>query len=118
MQNAGRGRRGRVWQSPEGTTISMSIALKPEFAPEYASMLTLVSAHSTLKALEEITHADIGIKWPNDLVIDGRKICGILTEMNTQVDYIRHVVMLNDAPFLVGHSGITSCISYSQSYYI
>lgn len=93
MQNAGRGRRGRVWQSPEGTTISMSIALKPDFAPEYASMLTLVSAHSTLTALEEITHADIGIKWPNDLVIDGRKICGILTEMSTQIDYIRHVVI-------------------------
>lgn len=92
-QKAGRGRRGRIWQSPEGTTISMSIALKPDFAPDYASMLTLVSAHSTCMALEKITGEEIGIKWPNDLVIGGKKICGILTEMNAQIDYIKHVVI-------------------------
>lgn len=92
-QKAGRGRRGRVWQSPEGTTVSMSIALKPDFQPGYASMLTLVAAHSTMAAVEEITGEQVGIKWPNDLVIRGRKICGILTEMSAQVDFIRHVVI-------------------------
>jgi BirA family biotin operon repressor/biotin-[acetyl-CoA-carboxylase] ligase len=92
-QNAGKGRRGRVWKSPSGTTVAMSIALKPDFAPEYASMLTLVSAHSTLAAIEEMTGVHIGIKWPNDLVINGRKICGILTEMSAQIDFIQHVVI-------------------------
>jgi BirA family biotin operon repressor/biotin-[acetyl-CoA-carboxylase] ligase len=92
-QNAGKGRRGRVWKSPSGTTVAMSIALKPDFAPEYASMLTLVSAHSTLAAIEDMTGVHVGIKWPNDLVINGRKICGILTEMSAQIDFIQHVVI-------------------------
>jgi BirA family biotin operon repressor/biotin-[acetyl-CoA-carboxylase] ligase len=56
-------------------------------------MLTLVAALATAKAITDVTGADARIKWPNDIVIDGRKICGILTEMSAQFDYINHIVI-------------------------
>ena len=93
MQSAGRGRRGRSWQAPFETTISMTIILKPDFAPNRAPMLTLVMALSVAKAMVEITNLDCKIKWPNDIVVNGKKVCGILTEMNAEMDYIHYVVI-------------------------
>lgn len=92
-QSAGRGRRGRNWESPEGCGVYLSILLRPEFAPDRASMLTLVMAYSVAKALKECTGLDVQIKWPNDIVINGKKLVGILTEMSTEIDYINHVVV-------------------------
>lgn len=92
-QSAGRGRRGRNWESPEGCGVYLSILLRPEFAPDRASMLTLVMAYSVAKALKECTGLDVQIKWPNDIVIKGKKLVGILTEMSTEIDYINHVVV-------------------------
>ena len=92
-QNAGKGRRGRSWSSPAGSSIYMSILLKPEFAPSQASMLTLLMAYSAAKALREKTQEDVVIKWPNDLVLNKKKICGILTEMSAEIDYINYVVI-------------------------
>lgn len=93
-QTQGRGRRGRVWQSPLGGTISMSLMLKPDFAPEYASQLTLVMALSVTKALKALTGREgFGIKWPNDVVLSGKKVVGILTEMSAEADYIHNVVI-------------------------
>lgn len=93
MQTAGRGRRGRSWTSPAGTNIYYTLLLRPAFAPDRAPMLTLVMAYSVARAIREETGLDAGIKWPNDIVIGGRKACGILTEMSVEEDYIRNVVI-------------------------
>ncbi|MCI9373587.1 MAG: biotin--[acetyl-CoA-carboxylase] ligase [Lachnospiraceae bacterium] len=92
-QNAGRGRRGKYWESPPGSAIYMTIMLKPDFAPDKASMLTLVMALSVAEAITEATGLQAGIKWPNDVVVNKKKVCGILTELNVETDYIRHVVI-------------------------
>lgn len=92
-QNSGRGRRGRTWESPSGTGIWMSLILKPDINPANASMLTLVMALSVVKACREVTNLEGKIKWPNDLVLHKKKVCGILTEMSAQIDYINHIVV-------------------------
>lgn len=93
MQTTGRGRRGRMWQSPSGSAIYMTILLKPDFPPDKASMLTLVMALGVAEAITEVTGMDAGIKWPNDIVVNKKKVCGILTEMNAEQDYIQYVVI-------------------------
>ena len=93
QQVSGRGRRGRSWESPSGTGIFMTLMLKPEINPNSASMLTLVAALAVAKAIKDVTGLDAQIKWPNDIVINGKKICGILTEMSAQFDYINHIVI-------------------------
>ena len=93
QQVSGRGRRGRSWESPSGTGIFMTLMLKPEINPNNASMLTLVAALAVAKAIKDVTGLDAQIKWPNDIVINGKKICGILTEMSAQFDYINHIVI-------------------------
>lgn len=93
QQLTGKGRSGRGWESPPGTGIFMTLLLKPDFHPDSASMLTLVAALAVAKAIGGITHADVQIKWPNDIVINGKKICGILTEMSAQRDFIHYVVI-------------------------
>ncbi len=93
QQNQGRGRRGREWESPAGTAVYMSIALKPDFAPDKASMLTLVMALSVAEAITELTGLEAVIKWPNDIVVNKKKVCGILTEMSAELDYIHYVVI-------------------------
>lgn len=92
-QSAGRGRRGRTWESPMGSGIWMSFLLKPDMAPEKASMVTLVAALACAKAFEQEIGMEVGIKWPNDIVINGRKVTGILTEMSAEPDYINYVVV-------------------------
>ena len=90
-QTAGKGRKGRNWESPAGENIYMSIPLRPDFVPDRAPMLTLVMAYSVAKVLKELRFTDVQIKWPNDLVLSGKKICGILTEMqlkDSEIDYI------------------------------
>ncbi len=93
MQTAGRGRRGHNWEAPEGQNIYMSLLLRPSCHPEKASALTLVMAMAVLEALKEITKASCGIKWPNDIVINNKKVCGILTEMSAELDGIHYVVI-------------------------
>ena len=80
-QTAGKGRRGRVWQSPKGTTISMSLCLEPKLQTKNVAGLTLVMALAAAKGILEVTGEKVGIKWPNDIVLNRKKICGILTEM-------------------------------------
>ena len=92
-QSAGRGRLGRVWQSPKGTSISMSLILKPDFQPQKASMLTLVAAVALRKAIYRTTGLETVIKWPNDIVYQGKKLCGILTEMSAVPGCIRYVIL-------------------------
>ncbi len=85
-QTAGRGRRGRSWESPANGNIYFSLVLRPELAADKAHMLTLVMANSVARAIRRVTGVDCRIKWPNDIVADGRKVCGILTEMNFESD--------------------------------
>ena len=92
-QTNGKGRRGRAWESKKGTNLYFSVLLKPEFAPDKASMITLVAAYSVAKAIVKNTGLDAKIKWPNDIVVNGKKVCGILTEMNLERDYIHHIVV-------------------------
>ncbi|MBE5922203.1 MAG: biotin--[acetyl-CoA-carboxylase] ligase [Lachnospiraceae bacterium] len=82
-QTFGRGRRGRSWQSPAGTGVWMSLLIKNLPKTDKAPMITIVAALAVARALREISDADCLIKWPNDIVLGGRKICGILTEMCT-----------------------------------
>ena len=93
QQTAGKGRRGRSWDSLPGTGIYMTLMLKPDINPNHASMLTLVTAMAVANAMHRVTGAEALIKWPNDIVINGKKICGILTEMSAQFDYINHIVV-------------------------
>ena len=92
-QSAGRGRRGRRWLSEENGNIYMSILLRPKIEPSMAPMLTLVMAHSVAKALEQVCGVEVKIKWPNDLVVGAKKICGILTEMGMEMGAIAHVII-------------------------
>lgn len=92
-QESGKGRRGRSWVSPSGTGIFMTLIIKPDINPNNASMLTLVAALAVAKAITSVTGEEALIKWPNDIVVNGKKVCGILTEMNAQFDYINHIVV-------------------------
>ncbi|MDO4313459.1 MAG: biotin--[acetyl-CoA-carboxylase] ligase [Eubacteriales bacterium] len=92
-QTAGKGRRGRAWESPSGSSIYMSILLRPEITPNQAPMLTLVMAQSVAQAIRKITGEEAMIKWPNDIVLNKKKICGMLTEMSTEIAWINYVVI-------------------------
>lgn len=92
-QESGKGRRGRSWVSPSGTGIFMTLMIKPDINPNNASMLTLVAALAVAKAITSVTGEEAMIKWPNDIVVNGKKVCGILTEMNAQFDYINNIVV-------------------------
>lgn len=92
-QTSGKGRRGRSWETPKGSNIAMTLLLRPKIRPEHASRLTLLMAMAVARAVRKATGLPAGIKWPNDVVVNGRKVCGILTEMNSEVDYINYVVI-------------------------
>ena len=92
-QTAGRGRRGRSWTSEEGTGIFMSLILRPEILPEKASMLTLICALAVSAGISQVTGQEVLIKWPYDIVMNGKKICGILTEMSLVSAKIHHIVV-------------------------
>jgi len=90
-QQAGIGRRGRSWSSEKGTGIYMSMLLRPRIATDKASMLTLVAALAVESAIAETLQCQPMIKWPNDIVLNKKKICGILTELalnSTEIDYV------------------------------
>lgn len=92
MQTLGKGRMGRSWSSPAGIGIFMSLCIKPEIAVEKASIITLVTAISICDAIEELYPISSTIKWPNDIVINSKKISGILTEMSSDMDGIKYII--------------------------
>lgn len=92
-QSAGKGRRGRNWESEAECNLYFSILLRPEICPQKAPMLTLVMAYSVAKAIGSSQQTMPQIKWPNDLVIGGKKLCGILTEMHMAGQSIDYVVI-------------------------
>lgn len=92
-QTAGRGRMERVWVSPAKKGLWLSIILKPPISPERAPELTVLAAIATAKALEDFARLRAAIKWPNDIVINSRKLCGILAEIQAEPDCVHSVVM-------------------------
>ena len=85
-QTAGRGRLRRKWESPEGKGLWLSMILRPTIAAEYCAQITLLTAVAVVKALQVVTDKKFSIKWPNDIVLDGKKVCGILAEMALAAD--------------------------------
>ncbi|MBQ9898793.1 MAG: biotin--[Ruminococcus sp.] len=79
-QTGGKGRLGRTFVSPAGTGVYMSVIVRPDFGLDVASMITSAAAVAAARAVEKLSGADVQIKWVNDLYMNGRKICGILTE--------------------------------------
>lgn len=91
-QTTGRGRQGRKWHSPAGKGIWMSLLLRPQLPLSSAPQLTLLSAVAVCRAVRAVTGVDVGIKWPNDLLANGRKICGILLESVGEDEMIRYCI--------------------------
>lgn len=91
-QTAGKGRLGRKWFSPAGG-IWLSIILYPQLSPSYISRITLMTAVAAVKAIDIYTQIKPQIKWPNDILINEKKVCGILTEMSAELDIINWVVV-------------------------
>jgi BirA family biotin operon repressor/biotin-[acetyl-CoA-carboxylase] ligase len=109
-QSAGRGRRGRSWDSPHGSNIYFSVMIRPDIPPSSAPQLTILMALAVCRGMEKVLTggayktgnrkgapsrhpASPMIKWPNDIVINGKKACGMLTEMSSEADFIRYVVI-------------------------
>lgn len=91
-QTAGRGRSGRNWTSLQEGAIQMSMVLRPQAPPAKAPSITQIGAASVALALESLG-ASPTIKWPNDVLLSGKKVCGILTEMTCELDQIHFIVM-------------------------
>jgi BirA family biotin operon repressor/biotin-[acetyl-CoA-carboxylase] ligase len=92
-QSGGRGRLGRNWHSPTGSGLYMSILLRPDLSPRDATLLMLAGAVSCANAIRDLTGLDAGIKWPNDIVVSGRKLGGILLETRSEPDRINACVV-------------------------
>lgn len=92
-QGAGKGRLSRGWISPYAKGIWFSVVLKPPFLPQEASKCTLLAAVAVVKAINKIAGVKAAIKWPNDILLLGRKLVGILTEMNAEFGHINYVVI-------------------------
>lgn len=93
MQTAGKGRLGRNWDSQQDKGIYLSIVLKPQIPPERVQLLTLAASIAVVDALKSVCGVEARIKWPNDIILGGKKVCGILTEMNCETDIINHAVI-------------------------
>lgn len=92
-QTKGRGRAGRRWMSPPGKGLWFSVLVRPAIAPQAATQLTVISATAVARAIRQHTSLVPQIKWPNDILIGGKKAVGILTEMNVERDRVRHVIL-------------------------
>lgn len=93
QQTGGKGRLGRSWASPAGTGLWFSVLLRPGILPLRVSVTTLLAGLAVNRAVRSLSGCDAKIKWPNDIVIGGKKVCGILTEMTAEIDRIEFVVV-------------------------
>lgn len=92
-QSMGRGRMGKVWSSPKSKGVWMSLVLRPALGPNDAQKITIMAAVAMAQTIVEETGMIVGAKWPNDLIINNKKVCGILTEMSTSVDQLRYCIL-------------------------
>ena len=92
-QSKGRGRLGRQWTSPARKGLWFSLLLRPELRPQAATQLTVAAATALARAIRQTTGLRPEIKWPNDILLRGKKVVGILTELSAEVDRVRHVTL-------------------------
>lgn len=92
-QTGGKGRLGRRWEQPEGTGVWFSVLLRPGLIPSEVGNITLLAGIAVCRAVRSLTGCEAKIKWPNDVVIGSRKVCGILTEMAAEIDRIEYMVL-------------------------
>jgi BirA family biotin operon repressor/biotin-[acetyl-CoA-carboxylase] ligase len=92
-QTAGRGRLGRSWYSEKSSGLYASVILRPPLAPAAAPILTLMAGVAAHRAVCDTTGLAADIRWPNDLLVNGKKVCGILTEMSAELDRLHFVVL-------------------------
>lgn len=92
-QGSGRGRICRAWFSPAGKGIWLSVVLRPQLSPYEVSKCTLMAAVAVYKAILRVTGVSCGIKWPNDILYQGKKLVGILTELNAEIDAVNYIVI-------------------------
>ncbi len=92
-QHKGRGRLGRVWSSPKAKGIYCSLILRPQLPPGQLSRLTLTAAVALAEALRDAAGIEPAIKWPNDILVGGKKLAGILTELRAETDQVKFVVV-------------------------
>lgn len=92
-QNDGKGRLSRIWFSPSQKGLWFSVILHPPFLPQEAPKCTLMAATAVCRAIIRVTGVKAGIKWPNDILYKGKKLVGILTEMNAEMDCINYIVI-------------------------
>ena len=93
QQTAGRGRGGHTWESAQSVGIYCSVVLRPALPPADALLLSLIAGIAVAEAVEQTTGLHPDLRWPNDVLLDGRKFCGILTEMNAEPTRVRYVVV-------------------------
>lgn len=92
-QSAGRGRMGRPWGSPAGVNVYTSIVLRPALALTEATQLTFLAAVAVARALEKSCDVRVNVKWPNDILLNGKKIAGLLNELSAETEGIHHVIL-------------------------
>jgi BirA family biotin operon repressor/biotin-[acetyl-CoA-carboxylase] ligase len=92
-QTKGRGRLGRKWMSPTHKGLWFSVLLRPELRPQETTQLTVASATALRRAIQTETGLKPEIKWPNDILIGGKKVAGILTELSAEVDRVKHIIL-------------------------
>jgi BirA family biotin operon repressor/biotin-[acetyl-CoA-carboxylase] ligase len=92
-QTKGKGRMGRQWESPAGLNIYLSIILRPRILPSKTPLITLMAAVACAEAIDEVVGFIPAIKWPNDLLLEGKKLGGILTEADMEMDRINFVIV-------------------------
>src|SRR5271166_2207192 len=92
QQTAGRGRGGHTWESAQSLGIYASVVLRPVLTPADTLLLSLIAGIAVAEAVQSITGLHPDLRWPNDVLLGGRKICGILTEMNAEPTRVRYVV--------------------------
>jgi BirA family biotin operon repressor/biotin-[acetyl-CoA-carboxylase] ligase len=92
-QTRGRGRLGRKWVSPARQGLWFSVLLRPNFRPQEATRLTVASATALARAIQSETGLQPEIKWPNDILLRGKKTAGILTELSAELDHVRHIIL-------------------------
>jgi BirA family biotin operon repressor/biotin-[acetyl-CoA-carboxylase] ligase len=92
-QSHGRGRMGRVWVSPQGMGIYFSLILRPKILPLEAAKITLLAAVGTAIAIRKMSLLSPKILWPNDILINNRKVCGILIELSAELDRVKFLIL-------------------------
>jgi len=112
-QTAGKGRRGRSWHSEQENGIYFSMVLRPRIPPGFAPLFTLGTAVALHNAIERTTGLAVDIKWPNDLLVNGKKVCGILAEMQAEFDRVNSLII--GVGLNVNHGGFPADISESAT---